>query len=289
MATSRTPLIIIAVALALGAGLAWRYQVPSSSPAPVAEPIPSQPALTGTTHTATTAASSNLFHQFGSLKQRAQAGDAVAQRQIAELYHACLNVNGKVDAFLELHSGSPFPPGKGPEDLMETLAQARVKDCAQIDGGTQIPWEQVRIWYGKAASNGDLAARIRELFFDHRNGPSLDAEQAERLIEEVIASQDPAAVYAYGDTMEGRLTENLPAPWQPLVEGREAGRAWRLAACRMGYDCGPNSLMYANLCLHALTCGVGTYEEVLRSGFISEEARAKIEPQLDLVMSTLHP
>lgn len=285
-------IIVVPVALALAAWLAWGHSPEARRPAAASTPRVSTPGNASQARplhasAAGTPAPINLFQQFQALRKRAQAGDPVAQRQLGDVYDACMNVNPDPEAYIARNTGSPYSDGRIPEDLLETLARERVEDCSHVKGEAEFPWQDAGIWHEKATQGGDLAARIRELHVVHNNGPSLDAEQAQRLFEEVVASQDPAAVYAYGDEMDGRLTENLKEPWLSLVEGRNANRAWRLAACRMGYDCGPQSMMYSNLCLHERACAVGSFEEVLRSGFISDEERKQIDPQLEKVMQVL--
>ncbi len=296
MPARRTSLAIIAAVLLLAAAVAWKHLRPTpesdlasaaaqpETHAPTTSPSPS---TTDTAPAARAAHSTKLIQQFPELKEAAEMGDVLAQRLLAEVYDACATAKLDPEDFLSRHTTTPFISEVNTDELSLSLAHARVHDCTLVDEGGFPSWQLVREWYARAASKGDLAARIHELDADYRNGPPMAVGEAEQLLEKVIASQDPAAVYAYGEAMGGGLSRNLGAPRSSLVEGKSASRVWRLAACRMGYDCGPQSMMYSNLCLHEGACSYGDYEQVLRSGGMTEAERNQLEPRTQALLKLL--
>ena len=281
MATPRTLLAIIVITVALAAGLAWRYLVPSSPPAPEADPVPSPPASPGVLQVPTTAASPNLFHQFGSLKQRAEAGDAVAQRLVAQLLVDCADVYEHPQRYTATELAS-IPDGST-EAMVINATNARVQDCAQVEGGRHVTLKDAERWYEKAADNGDLAAWTIVNMLRH---PPLNADEAKGFLEDVMASKDPVAVFAYGNVMGGPLTENLGEGYAPLVSNA-ASLAWMLAGCRMGMDCGPESVLVDNLCLQQHVCGKGDYEQAMKGMMDSEADREALNQQIEKVLLAL--
>ena len=282
MSTPRTLAIIVAP-LALAGGLAWSHTAPPSpspQPAPAATPTPVQPASHGASHAATTT-STNPFHQYRTLKQRAEAGDAIAQRRVAQLLMDCAYIYDHPLTFTPLELSDI--PADSPESVAVDTHRALKHNCAQVEGGARVTQEHAQHWYEQAAENGDLAAWA---FVNMLRHPPLNADEAKRFLEEVIASKDPAAVFAYGNVMGGPLTENLGEGYGPLVSN-SASLAWMLAACRMGMDCGPESPLVTNLCVQQGLCGKGDYEQAMKSEMQSEAGREALDRQTEAVLTIL--
>ncbi|WP_282297830.1 hypothetical protein [Stenotrophomonas sp. PS02289] len=291
---AKPTLLVLAVGLLLATGLAWKHLSPTplSAAAPAElqapNPAPLPPPRSANSAAATTDPhSTKLIRQFPVLKERAELGDVKSQRLLADVYDACRTAKADPADFLERHATTPFLSAENTDELSLALAHARVDDCSVVDEGGFPTWQLIREWYAKAADKGDLAARIRDLAAEYSVGPPLDADEANQLLEDVIASQDPAAIYAYGEKTGGPLTRNIGKDRSFLVEDRSADRVWRLAACRMGYDCSPQSMMYSNLCLQEGACAYGDYEQVLRSGGMTEAERNQLEPRTQALLKLL--
>lgn len=280
MSTART-LAIVVVPLALAGWLAWRQISPLTPPASAATPPPAQPASPGTVHTASATKSPNLYHQYRTLKQRAEAGDAVAQRLVAQLFVDCAYIYDHPLKFTPLELSDI--PADSPESLSVDAHRALHQNCAQVEGGARVTLKEAQYWYEKAAENGDLAAWAIVNMLRH---PPLTTDEAQRFLEDVIESKDPVAVFAYGNVMGGPVTENLGEGYAPLVSNN-AGLAWMLAGCRMGMDCGLESPLVNNLCLQQGVCGKGDYEQAMKSVIESEADREALDQQIEAVLAIL--
>ena len=280
MSTARK-LAIVVVPLALAGWLAWRQISPPSPPASAATPTPAQPASPGTVHTASATKSPNLYHQYRTLKQRAEAGDAVAQRLVAQLFVDCAYIYDHPLKFTPLELSDI--PADSPESMSIGAHRALQQNCTQVEGGARVTLKDAQNWYEKAAENGDLAAWAVVNMLRH---PPLTADEAQRFLEDVIASKDPVAVFAYGNVMGGPVTENLGKGYESLVSNN-ASLAWMLAGCRMGMDCGPESPPVNNLCLHQGLCGKGDCEQAMKSQIESEADREALDQQIEAVLAIL--
>lgn len=280
MSTART-LAIVVVPLALAGWLAWRQISPPSPPASAATPTPAQPASPGTVHTASATKSPNLYHQYRTLKQRAEAGDAVAQRLVAQMFVDCAYIYDHPLKFTPLELSDI--PADSPESMSIDAHRALQQNCTQVEGGARVTLKDAQRWYEKAAENGDLAAWAVVNMLRH---PPLTADEAQRFLEDVIASKDPVAVFAYGNVMGGPVTENLGEGYESLVSNN-ASLAWMLAGCRMGMDCGPESPLVNNLCLQQGLCGKGDYEKAMKSQIESEADREALDQQIEAVLAIL--
>ncbi len=282
MSTSRT-LAIVIIPLALAGWFAWRQIAPPppSQPESTTTPAPAGPVPPGTAHTASTTKSPNLYHQYRTLKQRAEAGDAVAQRLVAQLLLDCAYIYDHPLKFTPLELSDI--PADSPESLSIDAHRALRQNCAQVEGGARVTQQDAQRWYEKAAESGDLAAWAIVNMLRH---PPLSADEAKRFLEDVIASKDPVAVFAYGNVMGGPVTENLGKGYESLVSNN-ASLAWMLAGCRMGMDCGPESPLVNNLCLQQGLCKKGDYEQAMKSQIESEADREALDQQIEAVLAIL--
>ena len=283
MSTSRTLAIVIAP-LALAGWLAWRHISPPSPlppPASATTHMPAQPASPGTPHIAPATKSPNLYHQYRTLKQRAEGGNAVAQRLVAQVLIDCAHIYDHPLKFTPLELSDI--PADSPESMSIDAHRALQQDCAQVEGGARVTMKDGEHWYRKAAANGDLTARAIVNMSRH---PPFSADEAQRFLDDVIASKDPVAVFAYGNVMGGPVTENLGEVYGSLVSGK-ASLAWMLAGCRMGMDCGPESPLVTNHCLHHAVCGKGDYEQAMKSEIESETDREALDQQIEAILAIL--
>lgn len=219
---------------------------------------------------------------FEDLKRRAKAGDAVAQRLLADTYEACFMVNLDRENYLkslDTYRQMIRPPAQ--LSILENTAQERFARCGAVDGGAIIPLALIRGWYAQAAENGDLAARLSD---NAHKQKKLDAAESSALLEEVLASNDPAVVFAMGATLG---TNYLVAPGDPaygLLRGEQAPNAWMVAACRMGYDCEPSGTLMGTLCLGINACTGEDFETFWKRSLGSDAERRELERRVTEIL-----
>lgn len=289
--------IILTALLALAVAFAWKH---FTKPAPAAQastvitaPSGSRaPAQHFSTGTSTRSAAESLpafavdkAQAFQSLKQRAKAGDAVAQRLLAQTYEACFMINIDRQRFVAGYQQTRMrEPGKAA--TMDRLAQQRIELCDAVDDGAIIPTELIKGWYAQAAANGDLAARAMDYALQRTQ---LDPPTATRFLEDVVTSGDPAAMYSLGRGLGGNVTKNVGEPYKELVSGPLAAEAWMLAACRMGYDCGPDSADVASFCLMVGRCLGETTEEMTFAMVKTDAERQALERKIQQILDAVSP
>lgn len=219
---------------------------------------------------------------FEDLKRRAKAGDPVAQRLLADTYESCYIVNFNREHFLnfvDVTGGMMTDPAE--LQGLERAARERVAQCDVVDGGAIVPQELIRGWYAQAAENGDLAARLTD---NALNKKSVGAAESASLIEEVLGSNDPAAVFAMGSTLFRNFPAGLSGPAGELVTGDQASEAWQVAACRMGYDCGPSSVLMGSMCLAMMGCASDDYEGAVKRILKSDLERRNLERRVTEIL-----
>ncbi len=284
--------IIFTALLALAVAFAWRHFTAPTTPETASRTTASQRPTAGTsapapaspTHSSRTPATDPVT-AFEALKQRAKEGDAVSQRLLAQTYEACFVVNLHRERFLQMYQRARQDR---PEQVatLDHLTQQRIEQCNAVDDGAIIPQELIRGWYAQAAENGDLAARAVE--YAVKRTP-LDAPTATRFLEDIVTSGDPAAMHSLGNVMGGTVTENVGEPYKELVSGPLAAAAWSLAACRMGYDCGPDSTDIGNFCMLVGRCLGETSEEMVFATVKSDADRAALEQKIQQILEAVGP
>ena len=286
----RTPaLAALLTAAAIAAYLLWPHTRTSSHPSPnhVAQPkkpnasstpaqhAPSNPRLAAP-HRAPT-----LFptgQAFQALKQRARQGDPKAQRELAQIYDVCYMANFSPETFMEDQAvkARMMQSAEDAERLIR-LSQTLADNCREVDGGVMIPLQQMLGWYAQAAENGDLAATAMHYAIGGKNPSSVERQA---LVEAVIASGDPAAVFMLGNAAPPELMQATGGASDD-ADKQLTSNAWMIVGCEMGYPCDASSLAMVHFCTHAGYCKGGTFEDMVRSydGPVSDPERldAKIE------------
>jgi len=94
----------------------------------------------------------NRVKAFEDLKQRAKAGDAVAQRLLAETYDGCYFVNIDRENFMDsLDFYRQMISAPAQLSVLEQVAAERFAQCGAVDGGAIVPMQLVTGWYAQAA------------------------------------------------------------------------------------------------------------------------------------------
>lgn len=288
--------IIFTALLALAAAFLWKNLTAPSAPkwpttasaSPSHTGKASNPGNTqGTSPTAIPPATSaaDAVEAFDALKQRAKDGDAVSQRLLAQTYETCFIVNLNRERFLQSvqHSSLTDPAQVARQ---ARIIQQRVQLCDAVDTGALIPTQLVNGWYAQAAANGDLAARATVYA---RQAIPMDRAAFTQLLDDVVASGDPAAMYSLGNALSRRVAENAGEPYTALVTGPMTSQAWMVAACRMGYDCGPESADATNFCLLVNRCEGETTEEIVFAMVPTAEQRQALERQAQQIIDAVSP
>lgn len=219
---------------------------------------------------------------FEDLKRRARAGDAVAQRLLAETYEGCYFVNIDRENFMDsLDFYRQMIRAPAQLSVLEQVAAERFAQCGAVDGGAIVPMQLVTGWYAQAAENGDLAARLMDNAFKQKR---LDTAEAAEQLEEVLGSNDPAAVFAMGSTLHSNYPASAAGPAAGLMTGEHAGEAWMVAGCRMGYDCGPSGKLMGTLCLVQNACTGEDFEAYLKRAMMNEAQRRDLERRVTEIL-----
>ncbi len=220
---------------------------------------------------------------FEALKQRAEAGDAVAQRLLAQTYADCLFVNLDREAFKSsLEIKKNLLNDDASKQLMERAASERIAECDAVEGGDPLPLDLSPRWFAKAAENGDLAARA---MVRANNLNRQDPAETAQLLEEVLASGDPAAVFTFGLSLRNGFATSNSEPSEPLATGELATKAWMVAACRMGYECEPSGRVMNSACLNVEGCTGEDVETYLRRELPTDGERAELERRVSEILA----
>jgi len=248
-----------------------------------AEALPS--AASGARRPQASLAQEHRVQEFQALKQRAEAGDRVAQRLLAEIYSDCLVVNQRRDAFISiLDARKRRLSDKSYIRFLEQATRERIATCDAADGGGQWDMGPYNHWYTEAAKRGDLAARA---LMRPQELTRYDPAETVRLLEEVLASGDPAAVFYFGITL---LRDDAVTPGDPteaLTSGALASWSWMVAACRMGYDCGPTSRVMVNFCLDMDGCTGEDMETHVRRRQPTDAERGELERRVGEILGLI--
>ncbi len=290
MAAKRILLTLAAASLALVAWLAWK---PASFPTHTAQAEtsahkPAPPIAAGSSQRPDSTKTSPQRAWFLALKQRADAGDPASQRLLAQAYDRCMYINPNVGQYNErIQRSIRSAETEEKATVLGYLLQHALQECAAVEDGAPIDWEDMRLLYAQAAKGGDLPARVTETVFNPQ--PPLSEVQAAALLEEVLASDDPAAMFALGDAMGEFLGMQVAEPYTALAEGELAGRAWQVAACRMGLECGPESPPASRLCLLQGWCYEGTFEQATRRRLGSDTEREALDRRVEAILRAMPP
>jgi hypothetical protein len=153
-----------------------------------------------------------------------------------------------------------LPPGHT-ADLKQWMRYASAQDlaapCRGIDG-LVIDSRQILALLHEAARQGEPHARARMLLFRDIAAPKSDAIAE---IPGLLATGDPAVVRDVGAFLaKGEVSLRLG---RVIVDARTAAIAWELAACDLGYPCGPFSRLLLWQCAFKGYCDAYRYDEAI--------------------------
>ncbi|MGO1070621.1 hypothetical protein [Lysobacter sp. CA199] len=162
-----------------------------------------------------------------------------------------------------------------PRETVDRITAIADTLCADVDSGQPIPHEAVNLWLEQSAKNGDLIAKVK---LAAKAPAKLHATDANRLISEVVSSDDPNALLELA-SMIGRVNDT---GIDPRYEGYVGGGpndeyAWAIAACRKGASCGADSRVMKLVCINTMRCGYNDYEQFLLTEMVPQGGRKRVE------------
>lgn len=177
------------------------------------------------------------------LQAQARGGDVQAAWLLSRVHEYCAGYAGDPQAYARVSATTPLPVQRA-----RARVQQRCGGFAPADRLGRAPVLQQR---RQAAGQGSLAAEASLLGL----GAPLydDGDYRRDLVERVLEARDAEAFYALAPAM------GLRAAADPALEGLVAGDAlaelaWRVAACRLGKACGPESMVMDNYCANGGIC-----------------------------------
>lgn len=281
------------VAVLVGVAL-WRQVPAAQTGAPGTGGAPAQAsrekgapnAASGARQLQASLARKHRAQEFVALKQRAEAGDRVAQRLLAETHAECYFVNEDRDAFIStMDMRKRSLSDKSQIDFLEQATRERIEKCDAVDGGGPLEPQLASHWYAEAAKRGDLAARVMVRANELK---PYDPAENEQLLEEVLASGDPAAVFYFGATLRVDEAVTTGEATEAMTTGPLATWSWMVAACRMGHDCGPASRGMVLNCLDTLRCfGEDMDTHVLTRELPTDAERRELERRVSEILELI--
>lgn len=198
---------------------------------------------------------------FAELRSRAEAGDVVAQRDLAEIYQRCsvfslspANMYSTLDAYARIRGVQ--------EGAYDEIKKRFAAACSGVDGGQVIPQEAYGNWFERAAAQGDPYSRVA---IASRNWSDLKSGDYQSLARDVVNSADPEAIFALGDLLALAPETAELAEFKSGMAGPYSSYAWGIVACRLGADCSGGSYRMDSLCVNTGICGTGDFEDAIRT------------------------
>jgi hypothetical protein len=162
---------------------------------------------------------------------------------------------------------------------MRSAAGAALAEPCRGFEGEIIDSRQVLALLAEAARQGEPRARARMLLFRDIAAPKSDAIEE---IPALLSTGDPQVVRDVGAFLT--RGENFVRYGGESVDASIAAIAWELAACDLGYPCGPFSRLVLARCAVRGVCDAYRYEEAIER----EESPARMEKAQQLRGDLVH-
>ncbi|WP_253254444.1 hypothetical protein [Xanthomonas arboricola] len=225
--------------------------------------------------------SDELYRNFHDTKSRAEAGDAAAQRQLAEIYEQCAmysvspkNFAGMLDSYSKIK--------KENSSRYEEIKGRFSHYCSEVDGGEVIPLEAIELWYKEAARRGDLIAQLKLA-----SGKTMSSEEYQDLVSKAIKSKDPEAIFAVEEMLNNPNASIELGSYAPDNSGNYSEFAWALAACEAGAACGAGSYRSDIICINYGICGSSRYEDAVRTKIVPLGQLNLLDKQVERIQTII--
>lgn len=278
--TTVNRVIACSAAIALVVGVAWygikgnpsrpaSPAVVESPPGPSSERIPAQGKPAVATDVAESipwarADSQSAGRWFSALRARAEGGDVVAQRDLAEIYQRCsvyslspANMYSTLDAYARMRGAA--------DNAYDDIKKRFAAGCSEVNGGQVILKDDYDRWFELAASQGDPYSKV--VVASH-NWSSLKSSDYRTLARDVVHSADPEALFALGDLLALAPEDAELAEFKAATGGPYSSYAWGIVACRLGASCSAGSYRMDSLCINTGNCGAGDFEDAIRTNMV---------------------
>lgn len=210
---------------------------------------------------------------FDLVKQKAESGDAVAQRLLSDMYEDCMAYSVSPQGHLGWldHIAKTRPDSLS---HIERIKKETVEFCRKVDGGAPIPADAYKLWLKQSADSGDLTAQIRHSV--RSSGDRKDAD-IESLAKKTMSSRDPEALYELSNLLAGREIKWSNEEDAKIFGNQYSQRALTVAACKSGMSCGGNSRIMRQVCTSTFRCGYSNYEQFVYAELATPAERREIE------------
>ena len=273
-----------ALLMLAGAGGMYLFMRGDAQPAPVRVEVPLRPGLEAVAERdrAHVVQRRQLWYvdSYETIKARAEAGEPLAQRRLAELYGDCMAMRGIFATNLTLlpDMGRAEPASR---PRIDKVLSERGRLCQPAEQANEARTETYVFWNEQAAKRGDLVAIMRQVA-----AQQVDLAPQDLLsIVDVVARQgDASDVYEVS-----RLLPRVKAKWPdpetaPAFERPLAEDAWVLAACQAGLECGKGSKLLELACISMFSCRHPDYRTLLQQERgLDQAAMARLDQVVALI------
>jgi len=164
------------------------------------------------------------------------------------------------------------------------LADRRYRQCEALMQGPDVYKERTR-WLAIAAKQGDLPAKL--VLHQESGLAGTDKAAFVNDVKKAMDSDDPVIVWELSRSL--RLANLMWAdlsksPWPGKeIDGLRA--VYQLAACELGYPCGPGSTLIEGFCIRG-TCTASSYQTWLPS-FLEPLQLKAVQAELPRVLKAI--
>jgi hypothetical protein len=157
-----------------------------------------------------------------------------------------------------------------------------VERCRNLASSEKIDIADIRKLRKRAAAGGDMTALAQQFT---SQAPSLPADQASKMMRDIVESGDPYAV----SELSTILAADSSANFSSFAGSEMYSDAWQLVACDLGMDCGPRSYIVRQMCMFGGRCGTtgGGFREVLSQVVLSPQAFQSAEQTEALIVQAI--
>ncbi len=229
-------------------------------------------------------AATDLFPLAQELRERAERGDPDVVAAFAELESECwmfvLSRGDRSDIPRAIQQRDP----KIKPWVDSMLARTNTR-CQRFTRSDLISYKRLHEMLVAAGNQGSAAAKARLLMgtVDIEHLP--DATLA-GTVRDILASGNPAAIVDLSNVMGTRVQgrEKL----FDLPSGSETeSQAYLIAACRLGFDCGPNSRILANLCFNGIGCGYPSVEAIVQDRMLTPQGYRMMQQEVQQILAKI--
>lgn len=214
---------------------------------------------------------------FTEIRERAEGGDALAQRRMAEVYEDCIAYRTTLARNVEMLTRMTTVEAQS-RPAIDHLFAERKRLCGAADPGGRAGADLSMYWLHRSAKSGDLVAEMR---YFGRTTNAIRSGQFVYLLKRVRASGDPDAMFELSTLLSRVEPDGLDAAGiaradLPAFKGPLAEPAWAIAACHRGYDCGRGSRLMHLICLSTLSCAEADFQRYVYTSLSDPTRQAQL-------------